>query len=138
MAASTTAATSNINQEFLIPGDKDLVVHLVGGRDLAKKDPMGKSDPYASMKLFPTGEVHTSRVVKQSLSPDWGQSFRFRLPPNADLNQLSLQITLWDKDTWTADDYMGTVWLNELDKASDAKWLKVECAPGRKNHVSGE
>ena len=54
------------------PGQTYLAIRLLHGRRLLPADPNGLSDPYAVVEF--DGAVQSSRVVRKTLNPDWGQT----------------------------------------------------------------
>jgi len=82
------------------------VVHLrLNGRKLAKKDLMGKSDPFVVIsKAMDDGtyaQVHKSEVIKNNLNPDWKQ-FTLRVASltggKPDSRKIKFQVYDWDSD----------------------------------------
>jgi len=49
-------------------------------------------------------QERTTGVVWKNLNPTWNETFEFPVRQEADIN-----ITLWDKDLLTSDDFLGEV-----------------------------
>ena len=61
-----------------------LHVDLIKGRNLIKTDIMGKSDPYAVLKYG--DQKDKTKVVKNSLNPQWDHSSDFASKPRDNNN----------------------------------------------------
>lgn len=87
------------------------------GVGLAQHDPYDKSDPYAVAKW---GSVDGTVVAKtqvrdNNLDPKWyGPSFELAVPiVPRDVDELRIEV--WEKDTWSSDDFMGLVCVSADD-----------------------
>ncbi|XP_074835860.1 extended synaptotagmin-1 isoform X2 [Carettochelys insculpta] len=87
-------------------------VHLLEARDLQSKDKYvkglieGKSDPYALARVGT--QVCTSRVVDETLSPVWNESYEFVVH---EVPGQELEVELFDKDP-DQDDFLGRMKLD--------------------------
>ena len=95
---------------------RDVEILLVGAEHLRDADwfPAGKSDPYAVCRLGPVGSSwsdkakateHKSKVVLNSLSPNWQLAFRASVPSES----WEVQVRVFDQDDLIADDFLGEV-----------------------------
>ncbi|XP_047735866.1 multiple C2 and transmembrane domain-containing protein isoform X2 [Hyalella azteca] len=86
---------------------------LVEGRDLLPMDPDGFSDPYAKFRLG--NEKFKSKADARTLNPKWLEQFDFHL---YDDQTHILEVTVWDKDARSKDDFMGKsiLDLNEFER----------------------
>ena len=104
-------------------------IRIVECKNLANKDRFGKSDPY--IKLTVAGKTEKTVVAKNDLNPKYDAKFSFGV---ADEKNASLLLEVFDKDTLTADDPMGsyTVNLSALikDKVSDSWYVLNGCKSG--------
>ncbi|XP_041464657.1 E3 ubiquitin-protein ligase NEDD4-like isoform X1 [Lytechinus variegatus] len=88
-----------------------LKVRVIEGKDLAKKDIFGASDPYVRIKLFrgdrEEGVISTvqTRTIKRTLNPKWYEDFLFRVNPRD--NKLLFEV--FDENRLTRDDFLGVV-----------------------------
>ncbi|KAM7267570.1 hypothetical protein ACFE04_009736 [Oxalis oulophora] len=75
-------------------------VNVVKGMNLAVRDVM-TSDPYVILSL---GQQSVkTRVIKSSLNPVWNESLMLSIPEDIP----PLKILVYDKDTFSTDDFMG-------------------------------
>nr|XP_053641517.1 multiple C2 and transmembrane domain-containing protein-like isoform X6 [Cherax quadricarinatus] len=79
-----------------------VTIVLVEGKNLLPMDPDGTSDPYVKFRLG--NEKYKSKIELHTLSPKWLEQFDFHL--FEDQSQI-LEITVWDKDVRSKDDFMG-------------------------------
>lgn len=100
------AKAAKLTQQVMEAGKRmKLTVTVVSGKDLVAKDIGGTSDPYVTIGLFDekgkrypdTPEVST-RYIKNTLNPVWGEKFTFSVIPS-DI----LYIECWDKDVFGRD-----------------------------------
>eukprot|EP00923_Selenidium_pygospionis_P020559 GHVN01035499.1.p1 GENE.GHVN01035499.1~~GHVN01035499.1.p1 ORF type:complete len:1531 (+),score=366.57 GHVN01035499.1:1031-5623(+) len=109
-----------------------VVLDVVEGRDLAIMNSFGKSDPYVSFQWRGRQMrtcVATHRYTEGSLSPQWGDTFKFRHEPTVDTR--FLDIYLYDRDPAAEKDkIMGNavVDLRKITQAPHqyAEWIRVE------------
>ncbi|KAG6437597.1 hypothetical protein SASPL_102516 [Salvia splendens] len=79
-----------------------LEVLLVSAKGLDNSDFLSKSDPYAVI-TYRTQEKTSGIASVQGSSSEWNESFLFSISSDG----TDLKIKLMDKDTFTADDFMG-------------------------------
>lgn len=80
-----------------------LSVTVISAEDLPPMDVMGKADPYIVLRTKKTETKNKTRVVNDSLNPEWNQTFDFIVEdPLHDM----LMLEVWDHDTF-GKDYMG-------------------------------
>jgi len=106
-----------------------VTVFLVEGRDLLAMDEEGTSDPYCKFRLG--NERFKTKTVYQSLNPRWQEQFELYL---YDDQSLELDITVWDKDQRSKDDFMGrgSIDLSKLQReVSHQIWLNLEDGAGK-------
>lgn len=75
-------------------------VNVVKGKNLAVRDVM-TSDPYVMLSLG--HQSVKTRVIKNNLNPVWNQSLMLSIPENVP----PLKVVVYDKDTFSTDDFMG-------------------------------
>jgi hypothetical protein len=110
-----------------------LVIKVIEGRGLKPSDLNGKADPYVEvwMKSCPARK-HRTKVVYNTLEPQWGEECR--LPVSHEAATDELQLHVWDKDLLTSDD-MGTVGVPVASLPGpgtpERKWHPVMVSPGK-------
>ena len=87
-----------------------VTVLLVEGREMLAMDEEGTSDPYCKFRLG--GERYKTKTVYETLDPKWQEQFELYL--YEDQGQ-DLDITVWDKDQRSKDDFMGR-WIKKQDE----------------------
>ncbi|KAG4950237.1 hypothetical protein JHK86_043476 [Glycine max] len=75
-------------------------VNVVKGTHLAIRDVM-TSDPYVILSLG--HQSVKTRVIKSNLNPVWNESLMLSIPENIP----PLKVLVYDKDTFSTDDFMG-------------------------------
>ncbi|XP_029125350.1 probable ADP-ribosylation factor GTPase-activating protein AGD11 [Cajanus cajan] len=75
-------------------------VNIVRGTHLAVRDVM-TSDPYVIISLG--HQSVKTRVIKNNLNPVWNESLMLSIPKNIP----PLKVLVYDKDTFSTDDFMG-------------------------------
>ncbi|XP_061362399.1 probable ADP-ribosylation factor GTPase-activating protein AGD11 [Gastrolobium bilobum] len=75
-------------------------VNVVKGTNLAIRDVM-TSDPYVIISLG--HQSVKTRVIKNNLNPVWNESLMLSIPENIP----PLKVVVYDKDTFSTDDFMG-------------------------------
>ncbi|KAL3717777.1 hypothetical protein ACJRO7_002995 [Eucalyptus globulus] len=98
-----------------------LEVLLVSAKGLGNTDffdgLIGKMDPYVLIQ-YKTQERKSSIARGQGSNPSWGEKFTFRVeyPGEGDHHQFKLNLKIMDKDTFSADDYIGsaTIFLEDF------------------------
>uniref|UniRef100_A0A0K2T164 C2 domain-containing protein n=1 Tax=Lepeophtheirus salmonis TaxID=72036 RepID=A0A0K2T164_LEPSM len=93
------------------PWSATVNIVLVEGKNLTAMDFEGTSDPYCKFRLG--NDRYKSKPIYLTLNPKWMEQFDLTL--FQDQSQ-ELEITIWDKDQRTKDDFMGkcTVDLSSL------------------------
>lgn len=83
-----------------------VLIKVIAGKGLAPKDSDGKSDPYVKIKWF--GAKQKTTVVKHTLDPVWGgQEIRYHFKQEQVDAGASFDVTVWDHDRFSRNDYMG-------------------------------
>ncbi|KAL1535121.1 putative ADP-ribosylation factor GTPase-activating protein AGD11 [Salvia divinorum] len=76
-------------------------VKIVRGTDLAVRD-MVSSDPYVVLNLG--NQSMKTRVIKNNLNPVWNEKLMLSIPEDIP----PLKLIVYDKDTFSTDDFMGS------------------------------
>ncbi|EKX54132.1 hypothetical protein GUITHDRAFT_150163 [Guillardia theta CCMP2712] len=87
-------------------------------------DVIRKSDPYCV--AYVDGEVRQeifmTETVSSCLDPTWNANFKWALYPDV----TCVTIAVWDRDNVTADDLIGTAFIDILDLAPDETSRELE------------
>ncbi|XP_065348966.1 multiple C2 and transmembrane domain-containing protein isoform X6 [Cloeon dipterum] len=105
-----------------------VTVVLIEGKNLLPMDIDGLSDPYVKFRLG--SEKYKSKVVYKSLSPNWLEQFDLHL---YDDQSQELEITVWDKDQRSKDDFMGrcSIDLTKFEREKTHRfWQELEDGAG--------
>ncbi|CAH1799960.1 unnamed protein product [Owenia fusiformis] len=97
----------------------------------------GYSDPFCKGYLLPDKSKKAKMktpVVKKNCNPVWNHTFVFEDVPLADLKERSLELTIWDYDRLSSNDFLGGVRLNLGTGESNGK--EVEWMDARGDEVS--
>ncbi|XP_020230748.1 protein C2-DOMAIN ABA-RELATED 11 [Cajanus cajan] len=84
-----------------------LKVKIVQGKKLVIRD-FKSSDPYVVVKLG--NQTAKTKVINCCLNPVWNEELNFILTETEPLRVLNLEV--FDKDLWKADDKMGNTCIN--------------------------
>jgi len=131
-----------VSLKIIDPRVNYLEIYLEGLQRLPKMDSgLGTCDAYCCIVLECTddeGEVEDtvfrSKVVRNSLDPEFGQMFRICIPPHqleAKRGRVSCYVQVWDWDRYDEDDHIGTATV-EL-KAHNLKSTPNSPNPGPKS-----
>ncbi|XP_076444940.1 intersectin-1-like isoform X4 [Babylonia areolata] len=102
-----------------VPGVGRLLVVLLEGCDLRACDSTGKSDPYCEVSMG--SQEHRTRVVNNTLNPKWNASMQFTV---RDLHQDVLCITVYDRDIYSPNDFLGRTEVRMSEVLEEAKVKK--------------
>ncbi|XP_074050396.1 intersectin-2 isoform X1 [Macrotis lagotis] len=79
-----------------------LMVHVIEASELKACKPNGKSNPYCEVSLG--SQSFTTRTLQDTLNPKWNFNCQFFIK---DLYQDVLCLTLFDRDQFSPDDFLG-------------------------------
>ncbi|XP_070190790.1 intersectin-1-like isoform X2 [Littorina saxatilis] len=96
-----------------------LLVILEEGIRLRSASDSGKSDPYCEVSMG--SQEHRTRVVNNSLNPKWNASMQFTI---RDLRQDVLCITVYDRDLYSPNDFLGRTEVRMSEVMEEAKVKK--------------
>ena len=89
-----------------------LKTRIVGARDLPVMDKATElTDAYVEVK-FADYEVQRTQICRRTLNPQWNEDFRFEVSDDADLQNEPLEIKVLDYDAISANDVVGSVYID--------------------------
>ena len=102
-------------------------IEVIAGKDLTPSDVTELADPYVVL-YWSTGEEEKTETHRFSLNPNFGESFS---SPEGE-NQRYAILEVWDKDTMTPDDFMGTVRIDLRNSDPDKRdeWFDLKDRSG--------
>ncbi|XP_072042065.1 protein piccolo-like isoform X2 [Amphiura filiformis] len=118
----------------------DLIVTLLRARGLAPKDMNGLADPFVKTCLLPgrgSENKRKTRYVPKTLTPEWNQTVIYRNIHPIELGAKILEITVWDFDRFTFNDFMGQVLLDLSDRQwvdNKPRWFTLQDQPANASH----
>eukprot|EP01064_Diplonema_japonicum_P012383 TRINITY_DN19864_c0_g1_i1.p1 TRINITY_DN19864_c0_g1~~TRINITY_DN19864_c0_g1_i1.p1 ORF type:complete len:1232 (+),score=296.07 TRINITY_DN19864_c0_g1_i1:69-3764(+) len=104
-------------------------IKISAARDLPIMDSQSHlTDAYVQVKHC--DQTKKTRIAKRTLNPQWNESVTFDIADYAELQEDPFEVKVWDHDKWTADDVIGTVFLdlNVLlctDQPQLAAWFPI-------------
>uniref|UniRef100_A0A8C5HJK9 Intersectin-2-like n=1 Tax=Gouania willdenowi TaxID=441366 RepID=A0A8C5HJK9_GOUWI len=101
-----------------------LLVTVIEAQELKACKPNGKSNPYCELTMG--AQCYTSRPISDTLSPKWNFNCQFFVN---DLYQDVLCITVFEKDQFSPDDFLGRT---EVPVATIKKELETKRAANRR------
>ncbi|XP_078001539.1 synaptotagmin-like protein 5 isoform X6 [Glandiceps talaboti] len=110
------------------PGQGVLHVHIREAKNLIAVRINGYSDPFAKCYLLPNKSKSGKRktdVLRKNCNPKWDEKFVYEGLTTDDLKERALEITLWDRESMTSNDFLGGLRLgigNGKSYGKDTKW----------------
>ncbi|KAK1169776.1 synaptotagmin-like protein 5 isoform X2 [Acipenser oxyrinchus oxyrinchus] len=104
-------------------------VQIKEAKNLTAVKSGGTSDAFVKGYMLPDtnkSSKHKTPVVKKSVNPSWNHTFTYSgLQPN-DLNNVCLELTVWDKESLSSNVFLGGVRLNigtGLSYGNEVDWM---------------
>lgn len=109
-----------------------LHIKLKEARNLPSKDANGFSDPFCKSYLLPDQSrktKHKTQVVKKNLNPVWNHAFCYENLTLDELRNRVLELTVWDYDRGSSNDFLGGLRLglgSKIESWDDSQGLERE------------
>nr|KAF6360753.1 synaptotagmin like 5 [Myotis myotis] len=114
--------------EVLIKEAKNLTVVKSGGT----------SDSFVKGYLLPDDRKvtkHKTLVIKRSVNPQWNHTFMFCGLHPQDIKNVCLELTIWDKEAFSSNIFLGGVRLNSGSGVSHGKTVDWMDSQGEEQHL---
>lgn len=101
-----------------------LEVFIKEAKNLTAVKSGGTSDSFVKGYLLPDDNKatkHKTVVVKKSVNPQWNHTFLFSGLSPQDINSVCLELTIWDKEAFSSNIFLGGVRLNSGSGVSHGK-----------------
>lgn len=117
---------SHENEKSVFINEKVVVrVYILRCLNLIAKDITGSSDPY--VKLSIGNDVKQTRVIKQSLCPEFHEVIEFK---NVNIpNDGYVNISVYDWDQTSADDFIGSTYIDITNRWYHDEWVDYQYKP---------
>ncbi|XP_067674080.1 uncharacterized protein [Haliotis asinina] len=115
------------------PPRGELQVLVKEAKNLTAVRSNGSSDPFCKAYLLPEkhkSSKQKSAVVKRNCNPTWNHVFLFEDVSQEEMKDRSLELTIWDYDKITSNDFLGGVRLNLGTGVSSGKTVEWMDARG--------
>ncbi|XP_012789158.2 synaptotagmin-like protein 5 [Sorex araneus] len=101
-----------------------LEVFIKEAKNLTAAKSGGTSDSFVKGYLLPDDKKatkHKTTVIKNSVNPQWNHTFMFSDLKPQDINNVCLELTVWDKEAFSSNIFLGGVRLNSGSGVSYGK-----------------
>jgi len=97
---------------------REIIVKILEGK-VPAADLNGKSDPYVIVSIPNSNFQYRTKTITGSLTPVWNEIATFSSVNIFNPGSNVLKIQIWDKDTFTRDDFLGEAVVPDLEKFPD-------------------
>ncbi|XP_017357210.1 synaptotagmin-like protein 5 isoform X2 [Cebus imitator] len=111
-------------KESLVISGGILEVLIKEAKNLTAVKSGGTSDTFVKGYLFPDDSKatkHKTLVIKKSVNPQWNHTFMFSGLHPQDIKNVCLELTVWDKEAFSSNIFLGGVRLNSGSGVSHGK-----------------
>ncbi|MBN3274542.1 SYTL5 protein, partial [Polyodon spathula] len=104
-------------------------VQIKEAKNLTAVKSGGTSDSFVKGYMLPDNSKsskHKTPVVKKSVNPSWNHTFTYSGLQPSDLNNVCLELTVWDKESLSSNVFLGGVRLNVgtgLSYGNEVDWM---------------
>ena len=112
-----------------------LHVEIKNATSLPNMDEQGYTDGFVKMSLLPNTNYNRKKtsVINDNLNPVWNEKFRFtNVKQNELLTQRVLELTVWDRDMLSSNDFIGGLRLGPaLNTGGQHQWVDSNAEEAR-------
>ncbi|KAF6390917.1 synaptotagmin like 5 [Rhinolophus ferrumequinum] len=115
-----------------------LEVFIKEAKNLTAVKSGGTSDTFVKGYLLPDDSKatkHKTLVIKKSVNPQWNHTFTFSGLHPQDLKNVCLELTVWDKEAFSSNIFLGGVRLNSGSGVSHGKNVDWMDSQGEEQHL---
>uniref|UniRef100_A0A3Q3XII3 Uncharacterized protein n=1 Tax=Mola mola TaxID=94237 RepID=A0A3Q3XII3_MOLML len=97
---------------FTLPKGGMVELLIKGAKNLTAVKSGGTSDPFVKGYLLPDSNKstkHKTEVQKRTVNPQWNHTFTYCGLQQGDLNNVCLELTVWDKEALASNVFLGGV-----------------------------
>ncbi|KAK5621778.1 hypothetical protein CRENBAI_015275 [Crenichthys baileyi] len=97
---------------FTLPKGGMVELLVKGAKNLTAVKSGGSSDPFVKGYLLPDNNKstkHKTAVVRRTVNPQWNHTFTYCGLQDGDLNNICLELTVWDKEALSSNVFLGGV-----------------------------
>nr|XP_058148174.1 synaptotagmin-like protein 5 isoform X3 [Dasypus novemcinctus] len=98
----------------------------------------GTSDSFVKGYLLPDDSKatkHKTLVIRKSVNPQWNHTFKFSGLHPQDIKNVCLELTIWDKEAFSSNIFLGGVRLNSGSGVSHGKNVDWMDSQGEEQHL---
>ncbi|XP_047621768.1 synaptotagmin-like protein 5 [Phacochoerus africanus] len=109
-----------------------LEVFVKEAKNLTAVKSGGTSDSFVKGYLLPDDSKatkHKTLVIKKSVNPQWNHTFMFSGLHPQDIKDVCLELTVWDKEAFSSNVFLGGVRLNSgsgVSRGKSADWMDAQ------------
>ncbi|XP_018409007.1 PREDICTED: synaptotagmin-like protein 5 [Nanorana parkeri] len=120
------------SKKIPMPTGGILEVLIKEAKNLTAVKSGGTSDPFVKGYLLPDNNKstkHKTSIIKKSVNPQWNHTFSFTSLEPSDLQNISLELTVWDKESLTSNVFLGGVCLScgsGISYGNEVDWMDAQ------------
>uniref|UniRef100_A0A1A8FL60 Synaptotagmin-like protein 5 n=1 Tax=Nothobranchius korthausae TaxID=1143690 RepID=A0A1A8FL60_9TELE len=120
---------SKKTSSFTLPKGGMVELLVKGAKNLTAVKSGGTSDPFVKGYLLPDNKKstkHKTAVERRTVNPHWNHTFTYCGLQPGDLNNICLELTVWDKEALSSNVFLGGVRLGAgtgKSYGSDVDWM---------------
>ncbi|KAM8975928.1 synaptotagmin-like protein 5 isoform 2-T2 [Pelodytes ibericus] len=115
-----------------MPSGGILEVLVKEAKNLTAVKSGGTSDTFVKGYLLPDNSKsskHKTPIIKKTVNPQWNHTFTFTNLQSTDIQNICLELTVWDKESLSSNIFLGGVCLgcgNGMNSENEADWVDIQ------------